>query len=333
MDRQKGKQSMRFTNPPVIVSAASIVGPREGEGPLAGFFDVIEPDALFGKSSWEKAESEIVRRTVELAVMKAGLGIDDIRYIFAGDLLNQGTGSTFGLRATNRPVFGLFGACSTFGEALILSAALTDGGYADYVAASASSHFCSAEKTFRFPLELGAQRTPTSSWTVTGDGTVVISNMGTGPRVMAATPGRIVDMDIKDTNNMGAAMAPAAADVLTRHFKDFNTGPDAFDVIATGDLGKVGTVLLKQLMIENGYELKSNYTDCGLEIYGDTDKHAGGSGCGCVAATFAAYYYQKLRRGEIKRMLLVPTGALHSVVTMQQGETIPAIAHAVVIEA
>ncbi len=178
----KNISSMRFAHPPVILSAASIVGPKEGEGPLAGFFDVIEPDALFGKDSWEKAESEIVRRTVELAIRKAGLGPDDIQYILAGDLLNQGTGSTFGLRAFKIPVFGLFGACSTFGEGLILGAALIDGGHAEYAAVSASSHFCSAEKTFRFPLELGAQRSPTSAWTVTGDGAAVLAANGAGPR-------------------------------------------------------------------------------------------------------------------------------------------------------
>jgi stage V sporulation protein AD len=233
------------------------------------------------------------------------------------------------------PVFGWFGACATCGVGLVLGAAWVDGGYADYTAVSASSHFCSAEKTFRFPLEFGAQRATTSAWTVTGDGCVVLSAEGAGPRITRATPGRIVDMGVKDTNNMGAAMAPAAADVITRHFKDFDTKPEDYDVIATGDLGKVGTVLLKQLMKENGYELGANYTDCGLEIYSEDnkEKHAGGSGCGCSAVTFSAYFYQRLSRKEIKRMLLVPTGSLHSVVTMQQGETIPAIAHAVVIEA
>jgi stage V sporulation protein AD len=335
MNKHIGKQSIQYFNPPKIISAAAIVGPKEGEGPLAGFFDVIEPDALFGTESWEKAESEIVRRTVELSVEKAGLGMEDIQYILAGDLLNQGTGSTFGLRSTNVPVFGLFGACSTFGEGLVLGAALVDGGYADYTAVSASSHLCSAEKTFRFPLEFGAQRATTSAWTVTGDGCVVLSSEGGGPRITRATPGRILDMGVKDTNNMGAAMAPAAADVVSRHFMDFNTGPDDYDVIATGDLGKVGTVLFKQLMEENGYTIGDNYTDCGLEIYSEDnkEKHTGGSGCGCSAVTFAAYFYQKLKRMEIKRILFVPTGSLHSVVTMQQGETIPAIAHAVVIEA
>ncbi len=334
MEKHVGIQSMRFANPPTILATASIVGPKEAEGPLASFFDVTEPDALFGKESWEKAESEMVRRTVEMAVKKANLGMDDIQYILAGDLLNQGTGSTFGLRTTMRPVFGLFGACSTMGEALSLGAALVDGGFADNVVASASSHFCGAEKTFRFPLEFGAQRTPTASWTVTGDGAAVLSRNGSGPYITRVTTGRIVDMGVKDTNNMGAAMAPAAADVLTRHFKDFGLDPDYYDVIATGDLGHVGQTLLLQLMKDNGYDLSGVIADCGLKIYDENNKEkkAGGSGCGCAAVTFAGHYYSRLRKKEIGRLLFVPTGSLHSVVTMQQGETIPGIAHAVAIE-
>ncbi len=334
MEKHVGMQSMQFSNPPTVLSTASIVGPKEGEGPLASFFDVTEPDALFGKESWEKAESEMVRRTVEMAIKKANLGMDDIQYILAGDLLNQGTGSTFGLRTTMRPVFGLFGACSTMGEALSLGAALVDGGFADNVVASASSHFCGAEKTFRFPLEFGAQRAPTASWTVTGDGAAVLSRNGSGPYITRVTTGRIVDMGVKDTNNMGAAMAPAAADVITCHLKDFDIDPDYYDIIATGDLGKIGKTLLIQLMRENGYDLSGNLTDCGLEIFAEDNKehHAGGSGCGCAAATFAGYFYTRLRKKEISRMLFVPTGSLHSVVTMQQGETIPGIAHAVAIE-
>ncbi len=334
MDRHIGSQSMQFANPPTVLATASVVGPKEGEGPLARFFDVVERDAKFGCDSWEKAESEMVRRTVSMAVKKANLTMDEIQYILAGDLLNQGTGSTFGLRETKRPVFGLFGACSTFGEALTLGAALIDGGFADYTVASASSHFCTAEKTFRFPLELGTQRATTASWTVTGDGAAVLSAIGGGPYVTRVTSGRIVDMGVKDTNNMGAAMAPAAADVLTCHFKDFNLDPDYYDVIATGDLGHVGVTLLIQLMRENGYDLDGIISDCGLMIYDENnkDKKAGGSGCGCSAVTFAGYFYSWLRKKEINRLLFVPTGSLHSVVTMQQGETIPGIAHAVAIE-
>lgn len=334
MDKHVGEQTIKFANPPTVLSTASIVGPKEGEGPLAKYFDIISQDVLFGMDSWEKAESEMVRQTVELAAKKANLSMGDIQYILAGDLLNQETGSTFGLRSSNRPVFGLFGACSTMGEALTLGAVLVDGGYADYTLAAASSHFCGAEKTFRFPLELGTQRAPTASWTVTGDGAAVLSSIGTGPYITTATTGCIVDMGIKDVNNMGAAMAPAAADVLTKHFRDLQIDPDYYDVIATGDLGQYGKKLLLQLMKDSGYDLNGVLTDCGVEIFDQEkqDTHAGGSGCGCAAVTFAGYFYAKLRKKEINRLLLVPTGAMHSVVTMQQGETIPAMAHAVAIE-
>jgi len=334
MQKHIGEQTVRFANPPSIVATAAIVGPKEGEGPLASYFDVISQDALFGKDSWEKAESELSRQTITLAVQKANLQLSDIHYILAGDLLNQETGTTFGVRDLGRPFFGLFGACSAIGEAMTLGAMIIDGGFANNIVASASSHYCAAEKTFRFPLELGTQRPPTASWTVTGDGAVVLSAIGPGPYVTAATTGAIVDMGIKDANNMGAAMAPAAADVLAKHFNDLNIQPNHYDVIATGDLGKVGSDLLLKLMKEAGYNL-TNHQDCGLLIYDreNQDVHTGGSGCGCSAATFAGYFYRQLQRGEIKKMLLVPTGALHSVATMQQGESIPAIAHAVAIEA
>jgi len=334
MEKHIGEQTVRFKNPPSIIATAAIVGPKEGEGPLAGYFDVIEQDALFGTDSWEKAESELTRRTITLAVQKANLQPADIQYILAGDLLNQETGSTFGVRDLGRPFFGLFSACSAIGQALTLGAMIIDGGFANYIVASASSHFCGAEKTFRFPLELGTQRPPTSSWTVTGDGAVILSGYGTGPYVTTATTGAIVDMGIKDANNMGAAMAPAAAAVLVKHFRDLNIQPSYYYVIATGDLGKIGSELLLKLMEEEGYNLHANHTDCGMMIYDmeKQDVHAGGSGCGCAAATFAGYFYKQLMRGEIKKMLLVPTGALHSVATAQQGESIPAIAHAVAIE-
>ncbi|MCL2379013.1 MAG: stage V sporulation protein AD [Defluviitaleaceae bacterium] len=334
MEKHIGEQTVRFKNPPSITETAAIVGQKEGDGPLAEHYDVISPDALFGTSSWEKAESEMSRQTISLAVQKAHLQLTDIQYILAGDLLNQETGSTFAVRDLGRPFFGLFSACSAIGEAMTLGAMIIDGGFANHIVASASSHYCGAEKTFRFPLELGTQRPPTASWTVTGAGAVVLSALGVGPYVTAATTGKVVDMGIKDANNMGAAMAPAAADVLTRHFRDLNIQPSHYDVIATGDLGQIGSELLLQLMNESGYNLQPNHTDCGLLIYDreNQDVHAGGSGCGCAAATFAGYFYKQLKRGEIKRMLLVPTGALHSVATIQQGESIPGIAHAVAIE-
>ena len=329
-----GEASVKFATPPTVRATASVVGPKEGEGPLAAFFDEVSSDILFGKDTWEQAESEIVRKTVELVVQKANLKMQDINYIFAGDLLNQDAGSTYGVRSTGRPFFGLFGACSAMGEGMSLGAMLIDGGFADHVVASASSHFCSAEKTFRFPLELGTQRAPTASWTVTGDGAVVLSREGAGPYVTAVTTGAVVDMGVTDVNNMGAAMAPAAADVIAKHFRDLGRGPSYYDVIATGDLGEVGQALLLQLMDKEGYNLAGKLTDCGLLIFDreTQDVNAGGSGCGCSAATFAGYFYSRLKKGEISKMLFVPTGALHSVVTIQQGESIPAIAHAVAIE-
>jgi len=335
MTKHIGDASVQFLNPPSIISAASVVGPKEGEGPLAAYFDEISQDALFGKETWEQAESELMRRTVELAVKKSGRAMTDMQYIFAGDLLNQDSGSIYGARSFNRPFFGLFGACSAMGEAMSLGAMLIDGGFAENTVATASSHFCGAEKTFRFPLELGTQRAPTASWTVTGDGAVVLSANGNGPYITAATTGAIVDMGQKDANNMGAAMAPAAADVIAKHFRDLGRQPDFYDVIATGDLGSVGQTLLLQLLEQEGFDIKNQHNDCGLLIYDreKQDVHAGGSGCGCSAAVFAGYFFDKLKKGEIKNILFVPTGALHSVVTLQQGETIPGIAHAVAIAA
>jgi stage V sporulation protein AD len=334
MKKFVGHQTVRFPNPPTVLATASIVGPKEGEGPLREYFDRVCPDELFGKDSWEKAESEMARQAVEMAVNKAGLHMDEIRYILAGDLLNQNAGSSFGMRSFGRPFFGLYGACSAIGEGMSLGAMLIDGGYADYVVANASSHFCGAEKTFRFPLELGTQRPPTASWTVTGDGAAVLSVRGQGPFVTAVTTGAIIDMGITDANHMGAAMAPAAADVLIKHFRDLDIAPDYYDRIVTGDLGKIGQELLLSLMEKEGYNLQGIHDDCGLLIYDrlGQDIHAGGSGCGCSAATFAGYLFNQLQTRQINRLLFIPTGALHSVVSVQQGESIPAIAHAVAIE-
>jgi len=335
MDKHIGEQTIRFTKPPVILSTGSIVGPKEGEGPLANYFDRVLDNILAGKETWEQAESDIARQGIELAVANADLSLDDIQYIIAGDLLNQGIGSTYGIRSLERPFLGLCAACSTIGEAMTIGSVFVDGGFADHVVTAASSHFCSAEKTFRFPLELGNQRPPTSSWTVTGDGAVVIGSKGTGPRITAATTGRIVDMGIKDSSNMGAAMAPAAADLLVHHFKDMNIGPDEYDLIVTGDLGHYGFELLIKLMKDKGYDISGNSTDCGIEIFDKEkqDTHAGGSGPACPAVTFAGYFYPQLLSGDIQKMLFVPTGALMNTMMSQQGESIPSIAHAVRIEA
>ena len=329
-----GSASVKFQNPPTVLETASIVGPKEGEGPLGQHFDQISQDMLFGKSTWEQAESELVRQGITLAVQKANLQMSDINYIFAGDLLNQISGSIFGVRSLQRSFFGIFGACSAIGVGMSLGAMLIDGGFANHIVATASSHFCGTEKTFRFPLELGTQRPPTSAWTVTGDGAVVLSKSGNGPYITAVTTGAVVDMGITDANCMGAAMAPAAAEVIITHLRDFGLAPNHYDVIATGDLGAIGSNLLLQLTKDAGYDIQPNHTDCGLLIYdrNTQDVDSGGSGCGCSAATFAGYFYKQLKSKAIKRLLFVPTGALHSVVTMQQGESIPAIAHAVAIE-
>lgn len=329
-----GKQSILFKNPPCILGAASIVGPKEGKGPLGNYFDKILKDDLWGEKTWEKAESKIIKEAMEMALVNAGITIEDIRYIFSGDLLNQLVASTFAVRDLARPFFGVYGACSTMGESMQLGAMAIDAGYADYVLAATSSHFCGAEKQFRFPLEYGNQRPLTATWTVTGSGAVVLSNKGNGPYVTAITTGKVVDYGVKDAMNMGAAMAPAAADTIITHFKDLNRSPDDYDVIITGDLGSVGNQLVKELVEKEGYYLHKGYTDCGIEIFDaiTQDTHAGGSGCGCSAATFTGYLLKEMERKHFNRILFVPTGALLSTVSSQQGESIPGIAHAVVVQ-
>ena len=334
MHKKLGRQSVTFENSLTIKSVASIVGNKEGEGPLGTLFDAVEQDAMLGKKSWEAAEAEFLKRALERATEKAQLTQANIDYVLAGDLMNQSTSSSFVLRDMPIPFFGIFGACSAFGEGLGLAAIIADGGFAKNILVGASSHFCAAEKQFRFPLELGGQRPPTSTWTVTGAGAALLTLDSSGPFVRGITTGKIIDMGIKDMNNMGAAMAPAAADTLAAHLYEFGRAPSYYDVIATGDLGYVGRDLVIKLMSEHGHDLTPNYTDCGIEIFDQKtqDTHSGGSGCGCSATTFAAMYYPKLVSGEIKRMLLIPTGALANQMTSQQGETIPGIAHAVVIE-
>jgi stage V sporulation protein AD len=329
-----GKQSVRLDVCPVITAAAATVGTKEGEGPLRDWFDEVLEDNLAGADSWEKAESEIARRNISLAVKKAGLKNSDIDYILTGDLLNQCCGSTYGIRDMGIPYFGVFGACSTMGEAMSLGAFLIDGGGAKRVIAAASSHFCSAEKQFRFPLALGTQRPQTSTWTVTGDGAVILENKTKGVKITGITTGKIVDMGITDANNMGAAMAPAAADLIESNLKDFGISSDYYDVIATGDLGYVGQALVREMLDEKGIRLGDRYIDCGIEIFDrdSQDTHSGGSGCACSAVVFAGMLYKKLQRGEIKRMLFVPTGALMSPTSVGQGESIAGIAHGVVIE-
>ena len=335
MSKKIGKQTVRLSRGISILSAASTVGPKEAEGPLGKYFDHKVEDPFFGEKSWELAESKFVEKNMELAIQKANLKKQDIDYVLCGDLLNQCTGSSFGIKNLDIPFFGLFGACSTMGESMSLGAMLIDGRFADHVLAGASSHFCAAEKQFRFPLPLGTQRPPTSTWTVTGDGAVVLSGkMEQVPRIVEITTGKIVDMGVTDVNNMGAAMAPAAAALLKAHFEDTGRTPQDYDVIATGDLGSVGKQLVIELMKKEGYTMDERYTDCGIEIFDakKQDTHAGGSGCACSAVTFCGYFYPKLLTGEISRMLFIPTGALMSPTSSQQGQTIPGIAHGLVIE-
>lgn len=329
-----GKQTVRLNEGVRIISVASTVSKKEGEGPLGKYFDKIIEDSMFGEKSWELAESRFIQENMKLAVQKAGLKMKDIDYLLCGDLLNQCTASTFGTIDFQIPFFGLYGACSTMGESMSLGAMLIDGGFANHTLVGASSHFCGAEKQFRAPLSLGNQRPPSSTWTVTGDGSAVLAKKGNFPCITEITTGKIMDMGVTDANNMGAAMAPAAVDVLINHFKDTGRNPEDYDVIATGDLGEIGHSLVVDLMKKEGYTMGSNFTDCGIEIFDKNtqDTHSGGSGCACSAVTFCAYFYPKLMSGELGRMLFIPTGALLSTTSSQQGQAIPGIAHGVVIE-
>ena len=336
MALKRGKQTYLFQHPAAIHSFAAIGSKREGEGPLGEFFDTIDPDSTFGQKSWERAESRLHHDTVELAVKKAGLSYADLDCLLAGDLLNQCIGATFGVRELGIPYLGIYGACSNMAEGLLLSAFLAESGLR-YLGVSTASHFCTAERQYRFPLEYGGQRTPTSQWTVTGGGAVVVAGAAAqtpdqaGPWIQAAAIGTIEDKDIKDAANMGAAMAPAAAATILGFLSDTGTTPEDYDLILTGDLGQVGSDLLYELATREGVDLRSRHTDCGLLIY-DRDRqdvHAGGSGCGCCASVLCSYILPSLREGRVKRVLFAATGALLSPTSTQQGESIPSIAHAV----
>lgn len=332
--KRNGKQTIKIQNPVSIAATASIVGPKEGKGPLKHYFDEIIEDEMWGEKSWEKAESKIMRETLAKVINKSGKSSGDIEYIIAGDLLNQCIASNFGVRESGIPFFGVYGACSTMAESVSLGSMLIDGGFADNIVCITSSHFCSAEKQFRYPLELGSQRPPTSQWTATGSGGVMLSSQGTGPFVSYITTGKIVDMGIKDANNMGAAMAPAAVDTIVTHFKDTGFTPESYDLIVTGDLGKVGKEICEEMTKAQGFDISDRYNDCGLMIYDRErqDAHAGGSGCGCSAVTLAGMLYSEITKGQLNNVLFVATGALLSPTSTQQGESIPGIAHAVTIQ-
>ena len=330
-NKRIGKRTVVLQNPPAIRACACIGGKLEGEGPLAQCFDELCPDSFFGQKTWEKAESAMQQRVVTGALRKAKLKPSDLDYIFAGDLLNQCIGSSFGLREFHIPFYGLYGACSTMGEALSLGAMVVDGGFASRAAALTSSHYCTAERQYRMPVPYGNQRTPTAQWTATAAGCCILDREGEGPYVTHVTCGRIVDKGITDANNMGAAMAPAAYDTLSAFFRDTGTGPADFDLIATGDLGVLGHSLVSGFFQRDGMDLGTKYVDCGMLLYDlkKQDMHAGGSGCGCSAAVLCGYLLPGLRAGRWRRILFAPTGALLSPTSSFQGESIPGVCHAV----
>lgn len=312
-----------------------MVGKKEGDGPLGKYFDKIgEEDGMFGCQSWEEAESILQKEAVSMAIKKVGLSKEEIRMIYAGDLLAQTIASSFGIIGFEIPVYGLYGACATMGEALSLASMAVAGGYGDYVVAVTSSHFGSAEKEFRFPLGYASQRPLSAHWTVTGSGAFLIGRQKSHVRVAGVTVGKIVDFGLKDSQNMGACMAPAACDTIIQNLQDFGRQESDYDRIITGDLGYVGQSILFDLIRKQGKDIKYNHADCGMMIFDQKtqDTHAGGSGCGCAAVTLSAYILPKLASGEWKRVLFVPTGALMSTVSFNEGESVPGIAHGIVLE-
>ena len=333
---EQGRQSIKIPVPVYIRASASIAGSKEGEGPLGDLFDMVGVDDKFGSNTWEEAESTLQKETLQLAIGKAGLSGEDIRFLLAGDLLAQSMASSFGLASFQIPLIGLYGACSTCGLSLALAAALIVGGMAQYVASVTSSHFASAEKEFRYPLGYGNQRPLSATWTVTGSGAFILSSLkGKKDRavITGLTIGKIVDLGMKDSMNMGACMAPAASSLICQHFADFGRTPEDYDQIITGDLGHVGQRVLLDMLAEKGFDLSGKHMDCGIEIYDEKqDAHAGGSGCGCSAVVLSALILKKLEEGEWKRVLFVPTGALLSKTSFNEGKSIPGIAHALVLE-
>ena len=340
----KGKQSLLFENAPYIVSAASVTGSKEAEGPLGKLFDMTSEDNLFGAQTWEEAESTMQKEACVLALGKAHVKADEIRYLFGGDLLRQGIATSMGVEALQIPMFGLYGACSTSGEALALAGMSAAAGYGEYMLAVTSSHFGSAEKEFRFPLGYASQRPLSAHWTVTGSGAFLVraaeperdvsTTRISHVRIAGVTVGKIVDYGLKDSQNMGACMAPAACSTIEANLKDFGRVPEDYDKIITGDLGEVGQRILFDLMEKQGISIEGRHMDCGIEIFDKEtqDTHAGGSGCGCSAVTFASYILPKIAKGEWKRILFVPTGALLSKVSYNEGKSVPGIAQAVVVE-
>ncbi len=331
----RGRQSVVFDRHPAILASGAIGGKKEQEGPLAAYFDTVSTDTRFKQETWEQAEMKMQALALETAKRKAGLHDRDIDVLFAGDLLNQCISSSFAVRDTGVPFLGLYGACSTMAEGLCLGGMLVNGGYAGVAAAMSSSHFASAERQYRFPLGYGGQRTPTAQWTVTGAGCMLLGQREQGPFLNAATMGSVVDYGVKDANNMGAAMAPAAYETIRAHLDDLHLSPEDYDLIVTGDLGKVGKSILLELFQKDGVDLSGVYDDCGTMIYDleAQDVHAGGSGCGCGTVVLCGYLLRQMTQGKRTHILFCGTGALLSPLSTQQGESIPAVCHAVSIGA
>ena len=344
MIKRVGKYTLKFTEPPLITAFASVAGKFESEGPLKDNFDKIIYDSHAQKDTFEEAESTFQQEALSLALSKWGSKAEEVDFVLAGDLLNQCIASSFGLKAFGIPFLGQYGACSTSAQNLIMAAIFTEGKAAKVSAAVTSSHYCSAERQFRFPLEYGAVRTPTSQRTVTGSAAFIVENPTNPakssksslicPEITAATVGVICDQGVKDANNMGAAMAPAAADTLLTYFRESGESPDSFDYILTGDLGFEGNAICRELLSEQGLSLGGNFNDCGMMIFDQQaqDTHSGGSGCGCSAVVLGGFILGKMRKEEIRRVLLVGTGALMSPSMIQQGKSIAGIGHLVQIE-
>ena len=329
-----GQQSFVFENPPTIASWASIAGKKESEGPLSGYFDVTQNDSYFGEKTWEQAEKRMQQLALETLAQKAKMDLPEFDIVCSGDLLNQCIGSSFSLRNMGIPHLGLYGACSTMAESLLVSSTLVGGGFCDKAVAMTSSHFASSERQYRFPLGYGGQRTPTAQWTVTGAGAALVTPDGKGPKITGCTVGTIVDLGITDANNMGAAMAPAALSTIKMHLQDLKRRPEDFDLIVTGDLGQHGKDVLLVLGQREGVNLGGKLTDCGTLVFDllTQDVHCGGSGCGCSAITLCSYLLDNLSRGKLKRILFCGTGALLSPTSTQQGLPIAGVCHAVSIE-
>ena len=334
MSQKAGRQSVLFDPPPYLTSAATVVGPMEGRGPLGDDFDLVYRDLYINQKSFEAAERKMLQEACLLALEKRNIKLNDIDYFLAGDLLNQITVSGYSAAELGLPFFGLYGACSSLTLALSWGAMLVAGGFAQNVLAATSSHNCCAERQFRYPTEYGFQRPRQAQWTVTGAAAAVISAAGESPRIAAVTTGKVIDLGEKDALSLGAAMAPAAASTLIRHFLDLQRAPDYYDLIVTGDLGQIGSGILRKLLARSGYYMEENYNDCGLMIYNPElqQVEAGGSGCACSGVVVLGHLYRRMKAGELNRVLVVSTGALHSPTTLGQGDSIPGVAHAVALE-